>query len=88
MPAETLHPSMLDQPARYQIKILGRLDIRWQAWFDGMQMEDVKETGGETITILTGTVVDQTALHGLLEHIRDLCLPLLEVKNLEEKDVR
>lgn len=87
MSSQKLHLSMLDQPARYQIKFLGRLDIRWQEWFDGMQMEDVKEADGKTITTLTGTILDQAALHGLLAHIRDLCLPLLEVKNLEEKNV-
>jgi hypothetical protein len=51
---------------RYAIRVKGHLEPRWAAWFDGMTL--TKEDGG--ITCLSGTVVDQSALHGLLQRLR------------------
>ena len=62
----------------YQIRIRGHLDDRWTGWFEGMAI--TQEKGA---TLLTGPVVDQAALHGLLKKVRDLGMPLLSVKCLE-----
>ncbi len=75
--------SNLDQPAVYQIKVVGRLDESWAEWFDGMTITTSRNDQGLTITILTGLVVDQVALHGLLARIRDLGLHLLSVECVE-----
>ena len=60
---------------RYEIRVRGRLDSRWAAWFDGMTLTD--ETDGTTA--IHGPVVDQAALHGLLDRLRDVGLPLISV---------
>ena len=65
-------------PGRYEIRLKGHLDIRWAAWFDGMCL--THESDGTTI--LTGPVVDQAALHGLLGKVRDLGLPLIAVRQV------
>ncbi len=73
----------LDRPAAYQIKVQGRLNDGWSAWFDGMAItvETVENSDDSTaITTLTGAVADQVALHGLLSRVRDLGLPLLLVQ--------
>lgn len=69
----------LDQPATYQIQVLGRLAERWSDYFDGFAIAH-PSISGEATTLLTGVVADQSALHGLLNHIRDLGLPLLKVE--------
>ena len=74
----------LDQPATYAIKIQGRLDAGWSAWFDDLTVSVAGGGGAPAITTLTGPVIDQVALHGLLARIRDLGLPLLSVQCLEE----
>ncbi len=63
----------------YQIVVKGHLDSEWSDWFDGLTITLVDN--GETI--LTGPVVDQTALHGVLIKIRDLGLPLLSLVRIE-----
>ncbi|MEO8462106.1 MAG: hypothetical protein ABI555_02750 [Chloroflexota bacterium] len=60
---------------RYEIRLGGRLDARWAAWFDGLTVRH--ESDG--ITVLAGPVADQAALHGLLQRIRDLGLPLVSI---------
>lgn len=64
-----------DQPMIYQIRIKGHLGHHWTDWFDGLTI--TLEDNGETL--LTGPVVDQAALHGLLKKVRDLGMPLLSV---------
>jgi len=59
----------------YEIRIRGHLDDRWADWFESMAI--TLEDNGDTV--LTGPVVDQAALHGLLKKVRDLGLPLLSV---------
>ena len=59
----------------YQIRIKGHLGSRWREWFEGLTIE--LEADGNTL--LTGTLVDQAALHGVLKKIRDLGMPLLSV---------
>jgi len=66
-------------PGRYEIRIKGHLDARWAASFDGLSL--TRESGGTTA--LEGPVADQAALHGLLQQLRDLGLPLVSVTQLE-----
>ena len=63
----------LDEPMVYQIRIKGQLGPRWADWFGDVSI--TLEDDGETL--LTGAVVDQAALHGLLRKIRDLGMPLI-----------
>jgi hypothetical protein len=63
----------------YRITVKGHLDSEWSDWFDGLTITLVDN--GETI--LSGPVVDQTALHGVLIKIRDLGLPLLSLTRIE-----
>jgi hypothetical protein len=63
----------------YEIRLEGRLDDRWATWFDGLTLA----RDGDGTTTLRGEVVDQTALHGLLQRIRDLGLPLVSVTHLD-----
>jgi hypothetical protein len=67
--------SDLSEPMVYQIRIKGHLDGRWTDWFGGLTIT-LEENGD---TLLTGPVVDQAALHGLLRKVRDLGMPLLSV---------
>jgi len=62
----------------YQITVKGHLDDRWASWFEGMTI--TRADNGETR--LTGPVVDQAALHGLLRKVRDVGLPLLSVTRI------
>jgi hypothetical protein len=67
------------QPVIYQIRIKGHLGPQWADWFQGMTIS--LEDNGDTL--LTGLVVDQAALHGLLKKVRDLGMPLVSVSPLE-----
>jgi hypothetical protein len=63
------------EPELYEIRIKGHLDNRWAAWFGSLTLTALDN--GETL--LTGPVVDQAALHGLLRKVRDLGMPLISV---------
>ena len=67
------------QPPVYEIRIEGHLDQGWTDWFEGMTI--MLEENGDTL--LTGPVVDQAALHGLLKKVRDLGMPLVSVNRVE-----
>ncbi len=68
-----------DLPAIYQIRIRGHLGSQWRDWFGGLTIT-LAENGD---TLLTGRVVDQAALHGILKIVRDLGLPLLSINPVE-----
>ena len=63
------------QPMVYQIRIKGHLGREWTDWFGGLAI--TLEDNGDTL--LTGPVVDQAALHGVLKKVRDLAMPLVSV---------
>ena len=69
--------SMFD-PGYYDIKVKGRLDSEWSNWFEGMTISYKKG-----VTTMSGKVVDQAALHGLLIRIRDMGLKLISVNRIE-----
>ena len=75
------HSSTEDQnePELYEIRLKGQLDDRWAAWFEGLTIS--QQDNGDTL--LTGPVVDQAALYGLLRKVRDLGMPLLSVSAVE-----
>ena len=68
-----------EQPPIYQIRIKGHLDRQWTDWFGGLVIT-LDDDGN---TLLTGPVVDQSALYGLVKKIRDLGMPLLSVNPVE-----
>ncbi|MDQ4089308.1 MAG: hypothetical protein M3163_03240 [Actinomycetota bacterium] len=63
---------------QYEIQVRGHLGPRWTAWFDGLSVTN--EDGG--IAVIRGAVVDQAALHGVLQRLRDIGLPLLSVTQI------
>jgi hypothetical protein len=69
----------MSETETYEIRIQGRLEDRWSAWFDGMDL--VTEADGSTV--IRGPVADQSALHGLIQKVRDLGLPLLSVTHTQ-----
>lgn len=71
-----LHPHANPvQPTIYQIRVKGHLGPQWTEWFEGLTIT-LEDKGN---TLLTGPVLDQAALHGLLKRVRDLGVPLLSV---------
>ena len=65
-------------PGRYEIRVKGHLDTRWAAWFGGLTLTHASDG----TTIIYGPVTDQAALHGLLQKIRDLGLPLISINHI------
>jgi hypothetical protein len=63
---------------QYEIRVTGHLDPRWAAWFDGLSLTTVDDG----TTVIRGTIVDQAALHGVLQKLRDLGIPLMSVTQL------
>jgi hypothetical protein len=74
----------LTQPATYRIRIAGRVANGWSDFMTRLREVHLQETGA-SMTELTGTVSDQSALFGLLCHIRDLGLPLISVEFIENQ---
>jgi hypothetical protein len=68
---------------RYEIRLKGHLETRWAAWFDGLTLTN--ESDGTTT--IHGPIVDQAALHGVLQKARDLGLPLVSVTQVENDEL-
>ena len=73
-----ISPGRQQNAGWYEIRVKGHLDARWAAWFDGLTLTH----GSDGTTIIHGPVADQAALHGLLQKIRDLGLPLISVNHI------
>ena len=67
---------VLDEPAMYEFKVAAHVSDQYTIWFDGLEL--ARDDQGNTL--LTGTIIDQAALHGVLTKIRDLNLILLSVR--------
>ena len=63
---------------QYEIRVKGHLGPQWAAWFDGLSLVN----GDDGITVIRGPVVDQSALHGLLQKLRDVGIPLVSLTQL------
>ena len=69
-------------PGRYEIRLTGHLDARWSSWFDGLMVSHQNDG----TTLIAGPVVDQAALHGLIQRVRDLGMPLLSVTRVADEE--
>ena len=67
------------EAGRYEIRLMGHLDAHWAAWFDGLTVTH----GGDGTTVISGQIADQAALHGVLQRVRDLGVPLVSVMRTE-----
>ncbi len=72
----------MDRPYIYEIRVEGLLTERWSDWFEGLTVR--QDSGGETL--LSGELIDESALHGILMKIRDLGLPLISVRRVKPVD--
>jgi hypothetical protein len=77
-------PEYYDESGLYEIRLKGQLDEKWADRFEGLTitLEDNCDT------LLTGQVIDQAALHGLLKRIRDLGMPLISVNFVNPDQVK
>ncbi len=73
-----IHSREFDRPGVYRIRVKGSLGPEWSDWFDGFTFD-----ASWTETELIGPVLDQAALHGVLNKVRDLGLPLLLVEKVD-----
>jgi hypothetical protein len=75
-----------DRPeaGRYEIRLTGRLGAHWAAWFDGLTVSH--ESDGTTV--LSGPIADQAALHGVIQRVRDLGLPLVSVTCVDARHTK
>lgn len=78
----THHIDSYGQPVQYEIRVDGHLTERWAAWFDGLAII----SAADGTTVIRGFVVDQAALHGLLQRLRDIGIPLISVAPIEDSD--
>jgi len=68
-------------PARYEVEVDGVLDGRWSEWFEGLHIHSQGDQ-----TILSGTLRDQSELHGVLDKVRDLGLSVITVRRMPPQD--
>jgi hypothetical protein len=79
-----INERVFDRPCIYQIQVKGILDSKWSDYFDGLSISPQPDDE----TLLSGPVADQAALHGVLAKVRNMGLPLLSVKRVEDQDRR
>jgi hypothetical protein len=72
----------MSSPDVYEIRLKGHLDARWAAWFEGLTLHQ----NSDGTTVIRGPVVDQAALHGLLQKVRDIGLPLVSVSRVNPEN--
>ena len=79
-PAQAPGPSTADtgRVPQYEIRVAGHLTTRWSAWFDGLTVA----TNDDGTTAIRGPVLDQAALHGLIQKLRDVGIPLISLTQL------
>jgi len=77
-PVTTENPAGDTGIERFEIRVKGHLEPRWAAWFDGLSLS----THDDGTTVIAGPVVDQAALHGLLQKLRDLGIPLVSLTQI------
>lgn len=69
-------------PARYEVRVDGVLDGRWSEWFGGLQLRSDADQ-----TVVSGTLTDQSALHGVLDMVFDLGLAVVTVRRLPPEEL-
>ena len=72
---------------RYQIQLRGHLDTRWATVFEGFSFDHELTPAGEPITVMTGCVIDQSALYGVIAHLRNLGVELVSIQPEEDGEV-
>jgi hypothetical protein len=72
----------------YQIKINGLLDKRYRSWLNNMEQTTKWDLNGNQVTVLKGSVADQSELRGLMMKIWDLNLPLISVNKIENENMK
>lgn len=73
----------IDKTASYCIRVIGNLDESWSDRLGGLTIRSSSQEGKQTITTLSGSIIDQAALFGVLKALYDMRLPLLSVECLE-----
>ena len=73
----------VEQPATYCIRVVGYLDENWSTRLGGLKIKPTAQEGKQAVTTLSGPIIDQAALFGVLKALYDMRLPLLSVECLE-----
>lgn len=81
--SQSLIEPTVDQPARYCIQVVGTLDQHWSDRLGGLAITSSGQAGRKDITTLSGVLIDQAALFGVLKALYDMRMPLLSVECLE-----
>ena len=72
------------QPAKYRIEVQGRYNETWTDWMEDLEINIISQDNEPTITVVTGIMKDQAGLHGVLNRIRDLSIPLISVQFIHQ----
>jgi hypothetical protein len=73
---------MYSEEARYEISLKGHLDERWAGRFGGMSIKNTIDLQNFPITVLSGIIVDQAALHDVINRIRDIGIPVISINRI------
>ena len=77
------HALTVDQPAKYCIRVVGYIDENWSTRLGGLEINTSVKDGKRAVTTLSGSLIDQASLFGVLKALYDMRLPLLSVECLE-----